>query len=104
VNQCREGGTIINECPRQFNPASKHGLTSPDETLFVTFQMHGQTSFFLSTQPSKKDLDECQRHYLTSDKEWDPMFDQFAEDVPFFIGATSSHDHRSLIQPEEMAK
>jgi hypothetical protein len=43
VNQCREGGTIIDECPRQFNPASKHGLTSPDETLFVPFQMHGQT-------------------------------------------------------------
>jgi hypothetical protein len=48
LNQCREGGTIIYECPRQFNPASKHGLTSPDETLFVPFQMHGQTSFFLS--------------------------------------------------------
>jgi hypothetical protein len=37
LNQCREGGTIIDEFPRQFNPASKHGLTSPDETLFVTF-------------------------------------------------------------------
>jgi hypothetical protein len=24
--------------------------------------------------------------------------------VPRFIGATSSHDHRSLIHPEEMAK
>jgi hypothetical protein len=53
LNQCREGGTIINECPRQFNPASKHGLTSPYETLFVPFQMHDQTSFFLSRQPSE---------------------------------------------------
>jgi hypothetical protein len=42
LNQCREGGTIIDECPRQFNPVSKHGLTNPDETLFVSFQMHGQ--------------------------------------------------------------
>jgi hypothetical protein len=35
------------------------------------------------------------------------MADQFAEaemNVPHFIGATSSHDHRSQIQPEEMAK
>jgi hypothetical protein len=35
------------------------------------------------------------------------MSDQFAGaemNVPRFIGATSSHDHRSLIQPEEMAK
>jgi hypothetical protein len=35
------------------------------------------------------------------------MSDQFAEakmNVPHFIGAKSSHDHRSLIQPEEMAK
>jgi hypothetical protein len=75
-------------------------LTSPDETLFVPFQMHGQTSFFLSRQPSEKELDECQRHYLTSEKEWDPMPDQFAEaemNVPRFIGATSSRDHRSLI-------
>jgi hypothetical protein len=34
------------------------------------------------------------------------MSDQFAEaemNVPRFIGATSSNDHRSLIQPEEMA-
>jgi hypothetical protein len=43
LNQCREGGTIIDECPRQFNPASKHGLTRRDETLLVPFQMHGQT-------------------------------------------------------------
>jgi hypothetical protein len=31
------------------------------------------------------------------------MYDQFEEaemNVPRFIGATSSHDHRSLIQPE----
>jgi hypothetical protein len=35
------------------------------------------------------------------------MSDQFAEaemNVPRFIGAMSSHDHHSLIQPEEMAK
>jgi hypothetical protein len=35
------------------------------------------------------------------------MSDQFSEakmNVPHFIGATSSHDHRSLIHPEEMAK
>jgi hypothetical protein len=102
LNQCRQGGTIIDACPRQFNPASKHGLTSPDETLFVPFQLHGKTSFFLSRQPSEKDLDECQRHYLTSEREWDPMSDQFVEaemNVPHFIGATSSRDHRSLIQP-----
>jgi hypothetical protein len=107
MNQCREGGTIIDECPRQFNPAFKHGLTSPDETLFVPFQMHGQTSFFLIRQPSNKELDEYQRHYLTSEKEWDLMPDQFVEaemSVPRFIGATSSHDRRSLIQPEEMVK
>jgi hypothetical protein len=79
LNQCREGGTIINECPHQFIPASKHGLTSPDETLFVPFKMHGQTSCLLSRQPSEKGLDECQRHYLTSEKEWDPISDQFAE-------------------------
>jgi hypothetical protein len=56
-NQCQEGGTIIDECPRQFNPSSKHGLTSPDETLFVPFQMHEQTSFFLSRQPYEKEMD-----------------------------------------------
>jgi hypothetical protein len=107
LNRCREVGTIIHECPHQFNPASKHGLTSPDETLFVPFQMHGQTICFLSRQPSEKELDECKRHYLTSEKEWDPMSDKFAEsemNVPHFIGASSSHDRRSLIHPEEMAK
>jgi hypothetical protein len=31
LNQCREGVTIIEECPRKFNPASKHGLTTPDQ-------------------------------------------------------------------------
>jgi hypothetical protein len=106
-NQCRECGTIIDECPRRFNPASKHGLKSPDEILFVPFQMHGQTSFFLSRQPSEKELAECQSHYITSEKEWDPMSDQFSEaemNVPRFIGATSSRDRRSLIQPEEMEK
>jgi hypothetical protein len=107
LNQCREVGAIIEECPRQFNPASKHGLTTPGQSLFVTFQMHGQTSYFISRQPTEKELDECQRHYITSDKEWDPMSDHFAEaeiNVPRFIGATSSLDRRSLIQPEDMAR
>jgi hypothetical protein len=62
--------------------------------------MRGQTSYFLSRQPFEKELDECQQNYLTSDKEWDPMPEHFAEaemNVPRFIGATSSHDHHSLI-------
>jgi hypothetical protein len=69
--------------------------------------MHGQTSYLLSRQPFEKEMDECQRHYLTSEKEWDPMPHHFAEaemNVPRFICATSSHNHCSLIQPEEMAK
>jgi hypothetical protein len=57
LNQCREGGTIIEECPHQFNSASKHVLTTPDQSLFVPFQMHGQTSYFLSRQPTDKELD-----------------------------------------------
>jgi hypothetical protein len=31
LNQCREGGTIIGECPRQLNPPSEHGLTTTDQ-------------------------------------------------------------------------
>jgi hypothetical protein len=46
------GPKIIEECPRHFNPASKHGLTTPDQSLFVPFKMHDQTS--LSRQPSEK--------------------------------------------------
>jgi hypothetical protein len=61
------------------NPASKHGLTSLDESLFVPFQTHGQTSYFLSRHPSAKELDEFKRHYLTSEKEWDPMSNHFVE-------------------------
>jgi hypothetical protein len=82
-------------------------LTTPDQSLLVPFQIHGQTSYFLSRQPTEKELDECQRHYTTSDKKWDPMSDHFAEAemiVPRFIGLTSSHEHRSLIQPEDMAR
>jgi hypothetical protein len=82
-------------------------LTSPDEKLFVPFHMHCQTLFFLSRQPPEKELDESQRHYLTSEKEWNPMSDQFAEaemNVPHVICSMRSHDRRSLIQPEEMAK
>jgi hypothetical protein len=47
LNQCIEGGTIINERPRQFNPASKHGFTSPDETSFVPFQIMVKHHFYL---------------------------------------------------------
>jgi hypothetical protein len=86
LNQCREGCTIIEEYPRQFNTAS-----TPDQSLFVPFQMHVQTSYLLSRKYSEKELDECQCHYITSDKEWDPMYDHFAEaemNVPRFIGAT----------------
>jgi hypothetical protein len=107
LNRCREGGNIIEECPRQFNPASKHGLTTPDQSLFVPFHMHGQTSYFFSRQTTEKELDKFQRHYIISDKEWDPMAYHFAEaeiNVPRFIGVTSSHGHRSLIQPEDMAR
>jgi hypothetical protein len=52
LNQCREGGTIIEECPHKFNPASKHGLTTPDQSLCVPFQIHGQTSYLLSRKPT----------------------------------------------------
>jgi hypothetical protein len=68
--------------------------------------MHGKTSYLLSRQPSQKDLEERQYHYITSEKEWDPMSGHFAEaemNVPRFIGTTSSHAHRSIIQPEYMA-
>jgi hypothetical protein len=107
LNKCREGGTIIEEYTSQCNPASKHGVTTPDQSLFVPFQMHVQTSYFLSRKPSEKELDELQRHYITSEKEWDPMCDRFAEaetNVPRFVGATSSHYNRSLVQPEDMAR
>jgi hypothetical protein len=79
---------------------------APGQYFFVPFQMHEQTSYFLNRQPTEKELDECQRHYITSDKEWDPTSDHFAEaemNFPHFIGATSSHDNCSLIQPEDMA-
>jgi hypothetical protein len=41
--------------------------------------MYGQTSYFISRKPTDKELDECQHHYITSYKEWDPMSDHFAE-------------------------
>jgi hypothetical protein len=54
LKKCKKGGTIIQERPRQFITDSKHGLTSPYESLFVPFQMYGQTSYFLSRQTSEK--------------------------------------------------
>jgi hypothetical protein len=31
LNLCREGGTIIEECPSQLNTASKHTFITPDK-------------------------------------------------------------------------
>ena len=83
-NQIRDAGNVCEDTPRQFDRRSSHGITLYDseneEELFIKLKLDGVISLFDTRKPTKKELQECKYFVATSDKEWMPYSNKFAED------------------------
>ena len=76
-NQLRDGGTTVEDIPRQFNPKSSHCITLGP--LSIPLMMDGVISYFESRKPTDDELHSCQRYTLTSMSTWDPHSTSFAQ-------------------------
>ena len=90
-NQIREKGNIVEDCPRQYDRNSKHGLTLRDheneEEMFIPFKMDGVISYIPTRKPTMKEIEECPRFWATSSAKWDPHDAKFEEDEIAMDGA-----------------
>jgi Reverse transcriptase (RNA-dependent DNA polymerase) len=75
-NQLRDGGTIVEDTPRQFNPKSNHCIRIG--SLTIPLMMDGVISYFESRKPTDEELKHNQRFTLTSNSVWDPHSKSFA--------------------------
>ena len=85
-NQIRMNGNRVEDTPIQFEPASNHGLTlhDPDSnhSIFIPFQMDGQTSYMTTRIPTQSELQSNNTlHYWATSEDviWNPQSDEFAE-------------------------
>ena len=115
-NQLRENQLIVDLCPKQYTEGeSLHGISIPEENIIMPFTLHGCISYLPTRLPSRNELDHCRYIRMTSDSEWDPYSECFAQNErPFeghvnrmqgaLIAATSSLERRSEIDAELLAK
>jgi hypothetical protein len=81
-NQLRCHGIIVDDCPRHLSPdpeKAKHSIFMPEYDLRLPLAMKGILSYLPVRYPTDKELDSCQWIELTSDKEWDPHAQDYAE-------------------------
>ena len=90
-NQIREHGNIVDDCPRQYNKNSKHGIALRDheseKEKFIPFKMDGVISYIPTRKPTMKELEKCPRFWATSSAKWDPRDAKFEEDDIAMDGA-----------------
>jgi hypothetical protein len=96
--------------PKQYtNGDSLHGIHSDGEKFTIPFAMHGCISYVPIRRPTPEEIEECRYICLTAEEEWRPYHDSFEKAEHVFRNkrqafATLSHDHRSSILPEELAR
>jgi hypothetical protein len=78
-NQLRANGIQVHDCPKQFDPQSKHAIYIPDADLQIPLQMWGVISGFHTRRPTQAELDDVTSHIeLTSEEEWTPYATMFS--------------------------
>ena len=99
-NQIRENGNVVDDCPRQYNKDSKHGLTLRDHESkaekFIPFEMDGVISYLSTRKPSKHEIETCPRFWATSEAKWDPHDSKFEEDEKAMNDAFPRRDLKSV--------
>ena len=80
-NQLRANGIQVNDCPKQFDPTSRHSLLIPGkDEVEIPLSMRGVISGFTTRLPTQSELDDWASHVeLTSEMEWDPHSTDFSE-------------------------
>lgn len=85
-NQLRSNGIQVHDCPKQFDPQSKHAIYIPEADLQIPLQMWGVISGFHTRRPTQAELDDVASHIeLTSEAEWEPY-------AAMFSTAENQHD------------
>ena len=86
-NQIRANGNKVQDVPCQYDTDSPHGITfiddETDEQLFIPLKMDGVISYLDSRQPTQAELEgkvTASHFWATSEQEWNPHSEQFAED------------------------
>ena len=78
-NQLRCHGIRVDDTPRQFDPRSLHAIVAMSPPLTIPLALCGVISGFPCRKPTQAEWDDCARIELTSDLEWQPYSDDFAE-------------------------
>ena len=73
-------GITVDVVPKQYSDGkSLHGIHHPDADIFIPFQLHGCISYFPTRLPTNSEIDNCRWVTFTSEAEWQPYSDHFAE-------------------------
>ena len=75
-NQVRATGHVVDECPKQFDKESRHGIVTSCG-LEINLEMNGVISFIPMRKPTDKEIAECTRVEMTSAMRWDPHSQSF---------------------------
>lgn len=61
-NQLRTNGIQVHDCPKQFDPSSRHSILIPATDLEIPLSMEGVISGFTSRIPTQAELDDFSYH------------------------------------------
>ena len=81
-NQLRHYGVTVNDVPIQYDPTSTHSIhaeTESGDAVVIPLSMNGVMSGFESSYPTQDDMAYLPRVILTSDQQWDPKSQMFAD-------------------------
>jgi hypothetical protein len=81
-NQLRAYGIIVDDIPKHLAPdpnKATQSIRTQDDDFRIPLIMHGVISAFHSRHPTSKELETCHWIVLTSEKEWTPNSNEFAE-------------------------
>ena len=78
IPQLQDNGVQIYSCPKQYSrDPDSHCLHLPEVDICLPLALHGCISYLPTRLPTEYELNNCQRIYLTSEKEWVPYSDEF---------------------------
>jgi Reverse transcriptase (RNA-dependent DNA polymerase) len=84
-------GLTVDVVPKQYTDGmSLHGIHHPDDDIFIPFHLHGCISYFSTRLPTATEINECRWITFTSEREWEPYSDHFAESERAMISHTTN--------------
>ena len=71
-NQLQQHGIVIENCPRQFDQSSSHGIFIPSNEIHFPLSLNGIISGLITRQPTDAELEDFSLHIeMTTSEEWD---------------------------------